>query len=321
MPRGNLQDSDEAVARHERRAQHRRFPYVFAVSAVAAVVVEPLGEICDRFARPLVPVVAASIEAVDPPRLEHLPDAVAEREAKTDAMALRLRPRNLFRDDLQLLIVLVTNQQRRRVIVVREGPETVQNLIEQVLRMELFHDLAIDPIAHAEHPLPVHVLDRIRDDGDDAHEESAIVPLIGTPRTPKGERRPRAVPPPNRRHDEVFLPGRMLVPNELREDLEVPLAVSGYLEEQAGAGQPVSAHGDAAVGGFQQLEYVAERMAQRLLWILRALQMLGKPVEELEGLEFLFWRQHRVTVSVSIQRVSAKADHHFVIHGSGRSAR
>ena len=66
----NLQHADETVARHQRRAQHRRFTDALAVGAVAAVVIEQSGKPAGRLIPPLPPVVAVPVEAVHLLRLQ-----------------------------------------------------------------------------------------------------------------------------------------------------------------------------------------------------------------------------------------------------------
>ena len=68
---------------------------------------------------------------------------------------LRLRPRDLFRHHAQRRLVVLADEQRRRVIVEGQRPDAVQDLVEEILRVDLLHDLPVDPIAHAKEPIAV----------------------------------------------------------------------------------------------------------------------------------------------------------------------
>ena len=44
------------------------------------------------------------------------------------------------------------------MVVAGERAQAVEDLVEEVLRMQLLHDLAVDAVAHLEHPLAVDAL-------------------------------------------------------------------------------------------------------------------------------------------------------------------
>jgi hypothetical protein len=55
--------------------------------------------------------------------------------------------------------VLLTDEERRRVIVVSQRPDAVQDLIEEIFRVDLFHDLPVDSVANPKQAIavdPVH---------------------------------------------------------------------------------------------------------------------------------------------------------------------
>ena len=83
-----------------------------------------------------------------------------EHERQTDAFALRLRPGDLFRDDPKLVVAVLADQQRGRVIVVGQRSQPVENLVEEILRIDLHHDLPVDPVPDAQHLLAVDELNR-----------------------------------------------------------------------------------------------------------------------------------------------------------------
>ena len=74
---------------------------------------------------------------------------------QSDPLALGLRPRDLLGHHAQRRLVLLADQQRRRMIVERQRADAVQDLIEQILGVDLLHDLPVDPVAHAEQPIAV----------------------------------------------------------------------------------------------------------------------------------------------------------------------
>ena len=155
VARRDLQDADEAVPRDQRRAQHRRFANVLGLAGVAAVVVEQRRQPAGRLIVPLPPAVAVAIEAVDLFRLQQRRGVVGDRNPQSDPLALGLGPGDLFRHHAQRRFVLLADEQRRRMIVEGQRSDAVQDLIEEILGMDLLHDLPVDPIAHAKEPIAV----------------------------------------------------------------------------------------------------------------------------------------------------------------------
>ena len=43
-----------------------------------------------------------------------------------------------------------------------QRPEAVEDLVEEILRMDLLHDLPVDPVSHAEHPIAVDAVNGVR---------------------------------------------------------------------------------------------------------------------------------------------------------------
>ena len=60
----------------------------------------------------------------------------------------------------------------------RQRAKAIENLIEEVLRVDLLHDLAVDPFPHAQHPLPVHRLDGVGDQSRDPRQPTSIAFII-----------------------------------------------------------------------------------------------------------------------------------------------
>ena len=108
----------------------------------AAVVVEQLGEPRHRLAGPL----AARRRRADrsrgsrptPARLK----CRVDRQREADAVAPRLGPRDLLGDDAKRVLAALADQQRRRVIVVGQRTQAVEDLVEEILRVDLLHDLS-----------------------------------------------------------------------------------------------------------------------------------------------------------------------------------
>ena len=89
VARRDLQHADQAVARHQRRAQHRRFANVLAVGAVAAVVVEQRRQRAGRPAAPLPPAARRADRSRRP-----VPTAAAPRRRRV--IGIRSPIRSLF---------------------------------------------------------------------------------------------------------------------------------------------------------------------------------------------------------------------------------
>ena len=98
------------------------------------VVVEQLGQPSDRLAGHSCQRPAAPVEAMDLRRSEHGAHVVVERQREANPVALGLRPRDLLRDDAERVLAVLAHQQRRRVIVVRQRPDAVEDLVEEILR-------------------------------------------------------------------------------------------------------------------------------------------------------------------------------------------
>ena len=98
MASRDLEHPDETVSRRQRRTQHRRFA---KAAMFGAVVVEQIGEGPGGLVRPLAPAVPLTVEAVDFFGLQKRRVVIGHRDSESDPLALRLRPRDLFRDQAQ----------------------------------------------------------------------------------------------------------------------------------------------------------------------------------------------------------------------------
>ena len=111
---------------------------------------------------PLLPAVAAAIEAVDLFRLQLCRRIVGNRQPEPDPRALHLGPGDLLRHDAKRRLIFLADEQCGRVIVVGQRPDAIQDLIEEILRMNLLHDFAIDPVSHAKEPVAVDPVNGFR---------------------------------------------------------------------------------------------------------------------------------------------------------------
>ena len=50
------------------------------------------------------------------------------------------------------------------MIVESQRPDAIQDLVEEILRMDLLHHLSVDPISHAEEPVAVDPVNGSRHD-------------------------------------------------------------------------------------------------------------------------------------------------------------
>ncbi len=160
MARRDLQHADHAVARDQRRAEHRR---------LARVARRRGRRGCSRAARR-----AAStglpVHACQSSPWRSNPWISAEASiGSSSASSGSVSPIWRLRAFVQAICSatrrsvsspLSRMKQRRRVIVVGQRSEAVEDLVEEILRMDQLHDLAIDAVAHVEHPLAIHRLDR-----------------------------------------------------------------------------------------------------------------------------------------------------------------
>ena len=66
-----------------------------------------------------------------------------------------------------------------------QRPQAIQDLVEEIHRVNLLHDLAVDSLADAQHPFAVNRLDGLGDYRGDAKEFSSITFVVrrSTPAT------------------------------------------------------------------------------------------------------------------------------------------
>ena len=78
-------------------------------------------------------------------------------------------------DDLEFAQLVVGNQQRGGVVITCQRTETVQDLVEQILRTKLLHDLAIDAVADLERSLAVESREMTGQERGEAMQDVVIL--------------------------------------------------------------------------------------------------------------------------------------------------
>jgi hypothetical protein len=217
---------------------------------------------------------------------------VVERQRESDPVALGLRPCDLLRDDAERILAVLAHEQRRRVIVGRQRADAVEDLVEEILRMDLLHDLAIDPVANFEHPLSIQDVNRLRHGGRDPGEEPPVVASEFRLGPHQAQSRPGGAAPSNRRHHQVAPGRRVRMADEPADVLEIPGRVFRDRQEQPGRRFAGLGQSDAAPVRLEELATVPQGVRQRLARLADRSEVVGKAVEELEELEFPRWGQH-----------------------------
>src|SRR5262245_65816666 len=106
-------------------------------------------------ARPLAPAVAVPVETVHLFRLQQRRVVARQWNPEPDTLASCLRPRDLFGDQAQRRFAFLANEQRRGMIVEGQRSDAVQDLVEEILGADLFHNFLVDPGAYFEEPIAI----------------------------------------------------------------------------------------------------------------------------------------------------------------------
>src|SRR5262245_57359869 len=117
------------------------------------------------------------------------------------------------------------------MVVMRERPEAVQDLIEEVLGMEVLHHLPVYPVAHAADAIAVDLMNGIRQRRSRPHQETSI---LVTERALAHHRNgaPGTSAPPDGADQQVRLNRRTLVSDEAGQRVEVPFPVPWLHHQQ-----------------------------------------------------------------------------------------
>ena len=178
------------------------------------------------------------------------------------------------------------------MVVVRQRAEPGEDLVEEILRVDLLHDLPVDAVTDLEHPLPVHEPDGLGQRGGNAREEPPVIAAESRLRPHECHRAPCGTPPPDGSHHHVPSCRRMCMTNEPGDVVQIPAAPARNGQQQLSCRLTVFGHGDAAVGRLEERPALPERISQGLARLADRAQVLRQVVEELEGFEFPGWCQH-----------------------------
>jgi hypothetical protein len=92
--------------------------------------------------------------------------------------------------------------------------------------MDQLHEPPVDAVAHFQHPVAIHRLNRFGDHGRDARQQPAVVVIERWRRSLERHGAPCGATPPDRRHDHVTAHWRVRVANETPDVMKVPIVVA-----------------------------------------------------------------------------------------------
>ena len=178
------------------------------------------------------------------------------------------------------------------MIVESQRADAVQDLVEEIFRMDLLHQLSVDPISHSKEPVAVDPVKGSRHDLGDAPDEVSIVPIEGVTRAHKRNGAPCPATPSYRSNQHVALNWRLRVADVRCQNVEIPVAALWQREEQVGHLVPGTERGHAAVGGLKEVVRLAERIAGCLVRLAGVFQVSGQVIDEFERGELPLDLQH-----------------------------
>ena len=178
------------------------------------------------------------------------------------------------------------------MIVESQRADAVQDLVEEIFRMDLLHQLSVDPISHSKEPVAVDPVKGSRHDLGDAPDEASIVPIEGMTRAHERNGAPCPATPSYRSNQHVALKWRMCVADVARQNVEIPVAALWQREEQVGHLMPWTERGNATVGGLKEVVRIAERMTECFVRLAGVFQVSGQVIDEFERGEFPLDLQH-----------------------------
>ena len=178
------------------------------------------------------------------------------------------------------------------MIVESQGADAVQDLVEEILRMDLLHDLSVDAISYAKEPVAVDPVQGVRQDVGDTPDEASIVTIERMTRPHERNRAPCAATPSYRSNHHVALNRRIGVPDVASQNVEIPVPPFWKREQQVGRLMPWTERGDTPVGGLKEGVRIAESLTKRFLRLAGVLQVSGQVVDEFERGEFPLDLEH-----------------------------
>jgi len=162
VARRDANHAHEPLPRGQRRAEHG------ARARFVRVEVQHVGERLKTAAVPLAPRTVGAVEAEHVARFEDRCQPAVERERFADAAALALAPGDLLRHQFERVGAFFVDEDAGRVVVERERAKAVEDLVEEILRAQLLHHLAVDARAHFRASDAIDVADQARDRLGDA---------------------------------------------------------------------------------------------------------------------------------------------------------
>ena len=102
-----------------------------------------------------------AVKTVHRSAAHELPDFVGQRDLQADAPAFSLEPRHLLGHQFKMALTVLTDEQRRRMVVAGERAQSMEDLIEEILGPELLHHFPIDSRPHINDAFPVLSVDRL----------------------------------------------------------------------------------------------------------------------------------------------------------------
>ena len=81
------------------------------------------------------------------------------------------------------------------MVVEGQRPDAVEDLVEEILRVDLLHDLPVDAVAHPQQPVAIDPVHRRRQRLGDARDQPPILAIEGVAGADQRHRAPRATAP------------------------------------------------------------------------------------------------------------------------------
>ena len=178
------------------------------------------------------------------------------------------------------------------MIVESQGADAVQDLVEEILRMDVLHYLSVDAISYSKEPVAVDPVKGSRQDLGDTPDEVSIVTIERMTRAHERNRAPCATTPSYRSNQHVALNWRMCVADVACQNVEIPVAPLWQREEQVGRLMPWTERRNATVGGLKEVVRIAERMTECFVRLAGVFQVSGQVIDEFERGEFPLDLQH-----------------------------
>src|SRR5262249_17662850 len=138
------------------------------------------------------------------------------------------------------------------MIVEGQRSYPVHDLVEEILRMDLLHDLSVDPIAYTEKSNAIDPVNGRRQHRRDARHQASILAIEVAARREQGNGAPGPAAPADGSDQHVALDRRMGVADVSCQHPQVPGGALWQREEEVGLRMACAERGDAAVRGPEE---------------------------------------------------------------------